>query len=172
VLIALSRWHELRGHQQQTAASHQALVHLQAAYEQSAGPALADLAARTPGPEVGEQFATAVRATIPEHADRILTDPAWPALATTLAKAQSAGHGPRHTLSDAAGQRELDTADHPAEVLNWRIQHQTTEHIARRVQAGTARPHRNTRVASVIANTTRTTPLGAAQAERQNPRLR
>ncbi len=167
VLIVLFRWHETRGHQQQAAATQQTLVHLQTAYQQTAGPVLADLTARTPTPQATARLATALRAAVPEHADRILTDPAWPALATTLAKAESAGHNPRHTLTAAAQQRELDTADHPAEVLNWRIHHQTTERNAQRVKAATARPHRNTPASRAPANTTGSTPPQLAREDCQ-----
>ncbi|QMU67125.1 mobilization protein [Streptacidiphilus sp. P02-A3a] len=171
VVIALARWHESRGHQQQTAATRQTLAHLQSAYQQAAGPVLADLAARTPTPQATERLATALRATVPEHADRILADPAWPALATTLAKAESAGQNPRHTLTTAAQQRELDTADHPAEVLNWRIQQQTTEHQVERhtarVRAANARPNRNTPAGAASANTTSSTPPRTAQADHE-----
>ena len=117
-LIALARWHESRHHQQQAAAAHQTLVHLQTAYRQAAEPVLAGLASRTPSPQATQRYATDLRATIPDHAARILADPAWPALATTLAKAETAGQNPRHLLAGIARQRELDTADHPAEVLN------------------------------------------------------
>jgi hypothetical protein len=172
VLIVLARWHETRGHQQQAAAAQQTLVHLQTAYRQTAGAVLADLAARTPSPQATERLATALCATIPEHADRILTDPAWPALATTLAKAESAGQNPRHTLTAAAGQRELDTADHPAEVLNWRIHHQTTEHQAARVRAATARPHRGSAAGIAATETGARTPHESADVDRQIPTKR
>ncbi|GGZ20827.1 hypothetical protein GCM10010365_46440 [Streptomyces poonensis] len=44
-----------------------------------------------------------------------------PALTTTLAQAETAGHNPRRLLAEVSAQRELDSAEHPAEVLNWRI---------------------------------------------------
>ncbi len=138
-LIALNRWHEQRGHQQQAAAAQQSLIHLQAAYQQTARPALARLADRTPGADETRRMATTVHAVLPEHAGRILTDPGWPALATALAQAESAGVAPRQALAAAAGQRELDSADRPAEVLVWRLRNATADRIIERVQAARAR---------------------------------
>jgi hypothetical protein len=141
VAILLARWNETRDHQQQAAAARQTLTHLRTAYQQAAGPVLADLASRTPSPQAAERYATTLHAALPDHAARIMADPSWPALATALAKSESAGQNPRHLLTEIAGQRELDTADHPAEVIIWRLQHQTTELRAARVRAATARPH-------------------------------
>ncbi|GAA2656303.1 relaxase/mobilization nuclease domain-containing protein [Streptomyces lunalinharesii] len=118
---AAAKWHEQRGHEQQAAAAEQAVHHLQASYQQAAEPVLADLARRVPRPQTVQRFEAAVRQAVPDHADRILTDPAWPALATTLARAETAGHNPRHLLAEVSARRELDTAERPAEVLNWRI---------------------------------------------------
>ncbi|MBT2393692.1 mobilization protein [Streptomyces sp. ISL-1] len=118
---AASKWHEQRGHVQQAAAAEEAFRHLQESYRQTAEPALADLAQRAPRPQTIQRFETAVRQAIPDHADRVLTDAAWPALVTTLARAESAGHNARRLLSEVAASRELDTAERPAEVLTWRI---------------------------------------------------
>lgn len=48
VVIAAARWHQVRRHDQQVAAAHQTLVHLQAAYQQAAAGPLAALAQREP----------------------------------------------------------------------------------------------------------------------------
>ena len=135
---AAATWHQQRGHQQQAAAAEEAFRHLQAGYRHVAESVLADLTRRTPRPETVQRFEAAVRQTAPDHADRILTDPAWPALATTLAKAETAGHNPRQLLADVAARRELHTADRPAEVLNWRI----TAQPNRRAQAARTRSAR------------------------------
>ena len=121
--VLAGRWHEARGHAQQTAAAHQAVQHLQIAYDQAAAKPLADLAHRQPNQETRNTLAADVRNGIPEHAARILADPDWPALATVLADAEAAGHQPRHLLNEAAARRELDTARQPARVLLSRIQH-------------------------------------------------
>jgi hypothetical protein len=154
LLIALAEWHAQRGHEQQAAAAQQSLVHLQAAQQQAARPAIAQLSARAPSPQAQDRLADAVRVTIPEHAHRILADPAWPALATALSQAESAGISPRRALADLSGQRELDTADCPAEVLVWRLRNATAERVSKRGRSATARstqPTTNTRGAASAA---------------------
>ncbi|MFD8676330.1 relaxase/mobilization nuclease domain-containing protein [Streptomyces seoulensis] len=139
VLISLNHWHARQGHEQQAAAAQQSLIHLRAAYECTARPALARLAERTPGQHVTRRLTAVVRAITPEYAERILGDPAWPALATVLAQAESAGISPRHALTAVVEQRELHTADRPAEVLVWRLRSATAEWTAARTRAATAR---------------------------------
>lgn len=124
---AAAKWHEQHGHEQQAAAAEQTLRHLQTAYHQAATPILTDLTRCAPRQQTMDRFEATVRDAIPDQAVRILTDPSWPALATTLARAQTAGHEPRQLLARIAGERELDTA----EVLNWRI----TAEPNRRAQA-------------------------------------
>jgi hypothetical protein len=121
--ILASRWHQAHGHQQQAEAARNTVIHLQAAYDQAVAPQLATLTHRRPIPEITNALAGAVRSAIPDHADRILTDPNWPALATVLADAHAAGHAPRALLAEAATRRELTTARQPAKVLLGRIQH-------------------------------------------------
>ncbi|MEY9843064.1 hypothetical protein ABH940_000112 [Streptacidiphilus sp. BW17] len=139
LLVALGEWHAQRGHEQQAAAARDSLAHLRTAQQQAARPQLARLAERAPSREVQNRLAAAVQATVPEHAQRILADPAWPALATVLAQAESAGTPPRRALADLAGQRELTSADHPAEVLIWRLRNQNANRLAQRTQAATMR---------------------------------
>jgi hypothetical protein len=121
--ILASRWHQAQGHQQQAEAARTTVIHLQAAYDQTAAEEFAALTHRQPTQEITNTLAGAVRSAIPDHADRILTDPNWPALAAVLADAHSAGHRPRTLLTEAAARRELHTARHPAQVLLGRIQH-------------------------------------------------
>ncbi|MFF3498983.1 relaxase/mobilization nuclease domain-containing protein [Streptomyces sp. NPDC003247] len=132
---AASKWHEQRGHEQQAAAAEEALRHLQAGYQQAATPVLADLARRAPRAATARRFEQDVRAALPDHADRILADPTWTALTATLAHAETAGHNPRHLLATVGTLRELDSAERPAEVLNWRI----TAQPNRRTQAARRR---------------------------------
>ncbi|MFE4331888.1 hypothetical protein ACFRQM_21405 [Streptomyces sp. NPDC056831] len=54
----------------------------------------ARLEARRPTEEARRTLANDVRAAVPEHAERILGDPGWPALATVLAYAEAGGHKP------------------------------------------------------------------------------
>ncbi|MEV5442703.1 mobilization protein [Streptomyces sp. NPDC052644] len=132
---AAAKWHERRGHEQQAAAAEEAFRHLQVAYQEAAAPVLADLARRAPRATTTSRFEQDLRTVIPDHADRVLADPAWPALTTTLARAETAGHNTRHLLAEVAAQRELDSAENPAEVLNWRIAAQPN----RRTQAARRR---------------------------------
>ncbi|MEU6174020.1 mobilization protein [Streptantibioticus parmotrematis] len=160
LLIALTEWHAQRGHEQQAAAAQQSLVHLRTAQQQAARPALAQLAARAPSPQTQDRLAAAVQATIPEHAHRIRADPAWPALATALAQAESAGTPPRQALADLSGQRELGTADRPAEVLVWRLRNATAERVSQRARSAATRSARSKHL---------TTKTGAASVPAAQP---
>ena len=132
---AAAKWHEQHGHEQQAAAAEQAFRHLQAGYQEAAAPVLADLTRRAPRAATISRFEQDLRAALPDQAERVLADPAWPALTTTLARAETAGHYPRRLLAEVAALRELDTAERPAEVLNWRI----TVQPNRRAQAARKR---------------------------------
>ena len=151
---AAAKWHEQRGHQQQAAAAEQALHHLQAGYRQAAEPALAGLARRTPHATTTRRFEQALRTALPDHADRVLADPAWPALTTTLARAETAGHDPQRLLTEVGGQRELDTAQRPAEVLTWRITTQPSKRaqVARRRTAHDPAPGLSSRTTATAVN--------------------
>ncbi|MEI5098626.1 relaxase/mobilization nuclease domain-containing protein [Streptomyces sp. PmtG] len=121
--IVARRWHEAKDHAHQTDAARQAVQHLQTAADRALAPTLAELAARPPRDQARRVLANDVWAAVPDHAERILTDPAWPALATVLADAEARGHKPHQLLKEAAAQRELATARQPARVLITRIQH-------------------------------------------------
>ncbi|MFH8219714.1 relaxase/mobilization nuclease domain-containing protein [Streptomyces sp. NPDC018057] len=121
--IVAARWHEAKNHAHQTEAARQTLHHLQAAADHALTPVVGSLAIRQPNDQARRTLAHDVRAAVPDHADRILNDPAWPALATVLADAEAGGHKPHQLLKEAAAQRELTTARQPARVLITRIQH-------------------------------------------------
>ncbi|MFF7095259.1 relaxase/mobilization nuclease domain-containing protein [Streptomyces rubradiris] len=121
-VIAAGRWHQLRQHDQQVIATRQALVHLQAAYDQAAAVPLASLAYRKPPAPAVERLVALVYEAVPAHAQQVLDDHAWAALATALADAEAAGHEPATLLKQAAEQRPLDDARSPARALTWRIQ--------------------------------------------------
>ncbi|MFJ3422198.1 mobilization protein [Streptomyces sp. NPDC086082] len=114
-------WHRTHQHAQQEAAAAQALVHLQIAYGQVAEPVLTGLAQRTPSDQTKRRFALHLQEAVPEHAERILNDASWDALATVLAEAEAAGHNAVTVLDQALGQRTLDDAHSPARALTWRI---------------------------------------------------
>lgn len=122
VVIAAARWHQLRHHDQQVVAANQALIHLQAAYEQTAAAPLAVLAQRRPPQQVVERHILLICEAVPEHAEQVLEDPAFDALAAVLAHAERAGHDPKQLLQQATDQRALDDAHRPARVLTWRVE--------------------------------------------------
>ncbi|MCT9091624.1 relaxase/mobilization nuclease domain-containing protein [Streptomyces sp. ASQP_92] len=121
--VATAHWHAQRHHAQQADAARRAAEHLRAAYQQAAGEPLTVLRerGRRIPPSLRRHHATTVRAALPELADTVLAEPGWDALAATLADAERAGHNPHALLSEAATQRELDTADSISEVLLWRL---------------------------------------------------
>lgn len=138
-------WHRTRQHAQQAAAAQQALVHLQTAYAQTAEPVLAGLAHRAPSLQMKRRFAHHFHKAVPEHAERILNDSAWDALATVLAEAEAAGHNAATVLDQALGQRTLDDAHSPARALTWRIRRLGERHAPSPLaQAARARSSRAT----------------------------
>ncbi|MDX3634038.1 mobilization protein [Streptomyces europaeiscabiei] len=156
---AAAKWHEQRGHEQQAAAAEEAFRHLQAGYQQTAQPVLADLTRRAPRATTASRFEQDLRTALPDHADRVLADPAWPALTTTLARAETAGHNPRRLLAEVAARRELDSAERPAEVLNWRI----TVQPNRRALAARSR---SSRITTPVTPTPQPTPTPTPVIER------
>lgn len=123
VTMLAGRWHEAKGHAHQADAARATVQHLQVAADKLLAPVLTELTARRPGEAARRTLAHVVRAALPADADRILSDPGGPALATVLAEAEASGHKPHQFLKEAAAQRELTTARHPARVLITRIQH-------------------------------------------------
>jgi hypothetical protein len=124
LVAAATHWHARRGHVQQAAAAREAAVHLRAAYRQSAAYPLGVLheRGRRLALPLQRQQAAIVRTALPQElADRVLGEAGWPALAATLADARAAGHDPARLLAEAAGRRELATADSVTEVLVWRL---------------------------------------------------
>ncbi len=139
-VIVAGRWHEAKGHTHQADAARQAIQHLQSAADSALTPTLTALEARRPKEEARRTLANDVRAAVPEHAERILADPGWPALATVLADAEAGGHTPHQLLKEAAASRELGTARRPARVLVTRIQHTSREPaLNRRAEAARLR---------------------------------
>ncbi|MGW2406029.1 relaxase/mobilization nuclease domain-containing protein [Streptomyces sp. NPDC001739] len=171
--IIAGRWHEAKGHAQQADAARQALQHLQTAADHALAPTLTDLAQRQPKEETRRTLARDVRAAIPEHAERILTDTGWPALATVLADAEARGHKPHQLLKEAASQRELATARQPARVLLTRIQHTSRNPTpnrraaAARLRTTTAAPHPPTAPDYAQPPTATTTPAELQHRQRR-----
>jgi hypothetical protein len=127
--IALAaHWHRTHQHAQQEAAARQAFTHLQTAYAHTSPPVLAALAQHAPALPTKSRYAHHLRQAAPEHAERILTDPAWDALTTVLAQAEAAGHNATTLLDQSLRQCSLDDAHNPARALTWRIRRLSDRH--------------------------------------------
>uniref|UniRef100_UPI00389AEBA6 hypothetical protein n=1 Tax=Streptomyces corynorhini TaxID=2282652 RepID=UPI00389AEBA6 len=151
--ILAARWHEAKGHAHQADAARRTVQLLQTAADQALTPALTELAARPTREETRRTLAHDVHAAVPEHAERILTDPTWPALATVLVDAEARGHQPHQHLKEAAARRELTTARQPARVLITRIHH-TSRNPAPNPRAEAARRRTTMRTTTEQRNTT------------------
>ncbi|MFI5743833.1 relaxase/mobilization nuclease domain-containing protein [Streptomyces anulatus] len=123
LISATAHWHARNGHAQQAAAARQAAEHLRDAYRTAAAHPLAALheRGRHLGRAVTVRQAGVLRDAVPALAERVLGEPGWYALAATLADVEAAGHDPVELLGDAAGRRELGTAESVSDVLVWRL---------------------------------------------------
>ncbi|MGW2844133.1 relaxase/mobilization nuclease domain-containing protein [Streptomyces sp. NPDC001274] len=121
VVIAAARWHDRRQHEQQVAAAHKSLLHLQAAYDHSAATPLLVLGQRRPPQNLADRYVRLIRQAAAAHADQVLADPAAQALITAMADAEATGHDPKRLLQQAADERALDDARSPARTLAWRV---------------------------------------------------
>ncbi|MFE2412768.1 hypothetical protein ACFXDE_30960 [Kitasatospora sp. NPDC059408] len=122
--IVIAKWHAAQGHRHQADAARTAAEHLRAAYTRHAAKPIAHLTLEgrlLPKPDHDRQADTVRRTLLADQATRLLAEDNWAALAATLAQAEAAGHNPTTLLTNAAGRRELATADSPAAVLTWRI---------------------------------------------------
>ncbi|WP_254705459.1 relaxase/mobilization nuclease domain-containing protein [Streptomyces vilmorinianum] len=163
-VIAAQHWHRAHDHTQQAQAARQAAEHLRVAYRAAAAEPLAVIhhQGRHLARPLLERQAAVVRHALPDLAEQILAEPAWPTLATALNDATAAGHGdPAALLAQAARHRELDTAADLAEVLTWRLKRlpnvavgePSHDRTAGRVQPGPATPTpRATRPGSLPRN--------------------
>ncbi|MBT2420745.1 relaxase/mobilization nuclease domain-containing protein [Streptomyces sp. ISL-22] len=123
LVTAAAHWHAKKNHAQQAAAARQAAEHLRTAYRTAADTPLGALylRGRNLSQPLRQRQAAYLRQAVPELAEQALAEPGWIALAATLADAEAAGHDPAGLLSEAAGRRELATADSVSEVLTWRL---------------------------------------------------
>ncbi|MFJ9523374.1 relaxase/mobilization nuclease domain-containing protein [Kitasatospora sp. NPDC101801] len=122
--VVIAKWHAAQGHQHQAEAARAAAAHLRTAYGRHAGRPIAvlDVQGRHLPEPVRDRYEAEVRQALPAGlAAGVLADDGWAALAATLAEAEQTGHDPQTLLREAAGQRELASADSPATVLTWRI---------------------------------------------------
>ncbi|MEU5833061.1 relaxase/mobilization nuclease domain-containing protein [Streptomyces diacarni] len=125
LITAAVHWHAKQGHAQQAAAAKKTAEHLRAAYETAAAHPLGALhqRGRSLGYPVLQRQATVLREALPDLAGQVLAEPRWYALAATLADVDAAGHDTAALLADAAGSRELGTAQSLSDVLVWRLRH-------------------------------------------------
>ncbi|MER6845817.1 relaxase/mobilization nuclease domain-containing protein [Streptomyces platensis] len=130
-VIAAVEWHQAKRFHIQADAARAAGTHLRQAQEVTRGAASAHKGTRPrrqgdaskPTARQAEiRYECVIRSVLPERADDITGDEAWGALATALGAAEEAGYDPATVLREVAGQRELTTADSPAQVLTWRLQ--------------------------------------------------
>ncbi|MFE4609150.1 relaxase/mobilization nuclease domain-containing protein [Streptomyces niveus] len=170
--IVAAQWHEAKNHAQQSEAARQTLSHLQNAADHALTPVVYNLAVRQPTYQARRTLAHYVRAAVPDHADRILADPGWPALATVLADAEAGGHKPHQLLKEAAARRELATARQPARVLITRIQH-ASRNPAPNLRAEAARRTTTMRVAATAlkADENQPAPSSFTTGPKHRPRL-
>ncbi|MFJ2625904.1 relaxase/mobilization nuclease domain-containing protein [Streptomyces sp. NPDC087532] len=123
LITATAHWHAKRQHAQQAEAANQAAEHLRVAYQAAAEQPIGVLhqRGRRLAPSRQRRHSAALRNALADLADRILAEPGWPALAATLAGAQTAGRSPDALLTQAASRRELDTAARISDALVWRL---------------------------------------------------
>ncbi|MGH3521624.1 MAG: DNA translocase FtsK, partial [Mycobacterium sp.] len=122
-VMAAHRWHQSRKLTAQASAAASAGAHLRMAagltvYSGDPAAPFDSRAAETP------RFQHAARTALAGHVDPevVLSDPAWPALAYTLRKAELRGHSPAKVLAEVAGERTLDGVRSSTEILTWRMQ--------------------------------------------------
>ncbi|WP_051942794.1 hypothetical protein [Streptacidiphilus rugosus] len=142
-VFAAARWHQAHRHEQQEHAARQTLIHLRAAYQQTAAQPLAHLTRQAPDPRVNARWQTWIHAHAPGLAERITTDPHWPALATALHHADASGSGSVALGDD--DRKDLGQADNPAALLLWRIHDQQAQQHHRRAHSALTRSRLTTR---------------------------
>ncbi|GAA2064447.1 relaxase/mobilization nuclease domain-containing protein [Streptomyces albiaxialis] len=157
VVLAAQRRSALRHHNHQVAAARQTLIHLQAAYDQTAPTTLAALTRHRPPITAVHKYARHIHEVLPTYAEQILAEDAWPALTAALAAAEHAGHDPAAVLHHAAHKRPLNDAKSASEVLVWRIQRLGARHAP-----GNEARARAARASSTRLPRTRPTPQAAA----------
>ncbi|MGW6526679.1 relaxase/mobilization nuclease domain-containing protein [Streptomyces venezuelae] len=165
-VIAAARWHDVRHQEQQAMAAKQTLIHLHAAYDQAAVVPLATLAQRKPPQQTVDRHVLHVQQTLPEHAEQVVNDPAFDALATVLTDAETAGHDAQQLLRQAANQRVLDDARSLAKTLAWRV-HRLAQRPAPSDRARAAQARSTDQHPAMPTHTTPTAPIRLAPGTRR-----
>ncbi|MER5572024.1 relaxase/mobilization nuclease domain-containing protein [Streptomyces massasporeus] len=155
LVTAAAHWHARKGHAQQAVAARQAAEHLRTAYRAAADVPLGVLyqRGRRLSQPLRQRQTAHLRQAVPELAEQVLAEPGWHALAATLADAESAGHDPAALLAEAAGRRELQSADSVSDVLAWRLRR-----MADLPADPTTMPERTTNAATGSGRATRPSP--------------
>ncbi|MFI9269402.1 relaxase/mobilization nuclease domain-containing protein [Kitasatospora sp. NPDC052896] len=161
--LAAAEWHQQRGHQQQYEAAWQTGTHLQATYHQVAAQPLADLTRRTPDTNTLTRYEHTLLTVLPDHAQRITTDPTWPALAVVLHYAEQVGHDTDELLGQAAQPHNLTNANSPAQQLLWSVRNRT------RTGKTTADERTTAALLTKTASTARTTTTATPSAPAPTP---
>ncbi|MFG3495684.1 relaxase/mobilization nuclease domain-containing protein [Streptomyces sp. NPDC047928] len=164
---AAANWHARKHHSQQAAAAEQAAQHLRAAYQAAAAHPMALLRQRGHrlAPRIRQRQADLLHQVLPELAERIRTEPGWPALATTLDDARRAGHDPAALLAEATRRRELDTATSISDVLVWRLRR--SAHLPALPESPHGTPTQGSRRTVSPAPSTQPAPSAANDANRR-----
>ncbi|MFI9269896.1 hypothetical protein ACIGXM_04150 [Kitasatospora sp. NPDC052896] len=163
--VLIAKWQTAQGRQHQATAAHTAADHLRTAYNRHAAKPLAvlDTHGQHLDPPARDRQAAAVRRALPaDQAAKVLEETGWNALAVTLAEAEAAGHDPATLLTQAAGRRELATADSATAVLTWRIRRDAGLPATTAVAKGNSNTH-----ASMALS--RSTVAGRTAAPTANP---
>jgi len=128
-VVAVRLWHQARGFREQEQAARQAGIQLRAATEVAYGATsglpggrLLGTGGREALTESTQAYERTLHEVLPDMADAIISESAWPALAATLRTAENAGYDPARTLAEVSAARGFDTAVRPAQVLVWRLQ--------------------------------------------------
>ncbi|WP_030898549.1 relaxase/mobilization nuclease domain-containing protein [Streptomyces sp. NRRL F-5126] len=121
--MAAANWHARKHHSQQADAAQRTAEHLRAAYQAAATQPMTLLRRRGQhlDPRLRQGHAALLHQVLPDLAQRVQAEPAWPALAATLDDVHRAGHDPAALLTEAARRRELDSAASISDVLVWRL---------------------------------------------------
>jgi len=121
------------------------------------------MAATTGAKEHDARLRDVVRAAAPAAAERVLADPAWPALLGALHHIENHGGDPAAELTAALERRPLRGAGSAARVLRWRLAAQSA---AQDRATSTAAPEHDTRdrVAASVLRALAEDPVGTAAA--------
>ena len=134
-----ARWHRAHRNQQQEAAAHQTLVHLRAAYRQAAAEPLARLSGQGLDEAAEVRWASLVRTRLPDLADRLTSDPHWPALVAALHQSEASSSEGGSLVLEAHDRDGLVHADMSAALLLWRLQDRQADRITSRARIASTR---------------------------------